>query len=123
MYLSWSGGCTRTLPDLTGCLRDPELRMARQLTSLDIRPPCGSIDMDQVRELRTHDFECLPLVKKKFPTKSKAAVMSIVTSTSNATKPIHHLDANILNLIFVFASTPARRFVKCWTEEDYESDW
>ncbi|KAE8896180.1 hypothetical protein PF003_g19763 [Phytophthora fragariae] len=66
-----------------------------------------------MRELNAYDGEFLPMVKEKLPARSKAAMLSIVTSASCATKPIHHhLGEDILSLIFAFASFPGTQQLK-----------
>lgn len=94
--------------------------MTRELTSLEVRPS-SLVDPDEVKELNSRDGEFLPVAKEKLPAESKAALMSVATSATSAALN-RLMDANILSLIFVFASTPAQRSVHCWTDEDYESD-
>lgn len=67
-------------------------------------------------ELKTHDGEFLPVVKEKLPAQSKAALISVVTWASSVTKPLNRLDAYVLSLISVFASTPQQRSDDCRSE-------
>lgn len=106
--------CTGTLADLTSCLRNKSLRLARELVHLQVRPPRRlTYDDAAASELMAHDGEILPVTKDKLPAQSKAAMISVVTSTCEALRPIHRLDAYILSLVFVFASTPGQRAVIC----------
>ncbi|EGZ05538.1 hypothetical protein PHYSODRAFT_307788 [Phytophthora sojae] len=107
-----------SLSDLTRCLRTSTLRMARQLVILEVTARRHGYDEAEVNELKTHDGEFLPVTMVKFPTTSKAAMISVVLSaSSSATKPIHRLDAYMLSLIFVFASTPEQRSVVYWCRQ------
>ncbi|EGZ13092.1 hypothetical protein PHYSODRAFT_334902 [Phytophthora sojae] len=106
--------CSCTLADLVGCLRDPKLRMARELVQLKVTPRKNEeFAEEEVREVMAHNGQFLPVVKEKLTTSSKAAVISVVTAATWSTKPIHCLDAYILSSIFVFASTPTQRSVEC----------
>ncbi|KAE9105660.1 hypothetical protein PF002_g12190 [Phytophthora fragariae] len=105
--------CTSPLSDLTRCLRNPTLRMARQLVELEVTARKNVLDEEEMRELNANDGEFLHITKEKLPAKSKAAMLSVVTSASCTTKPIRRLDAYILSLIFTFASIPEQRSVKC----------
>lgn len=120
IFLQWWQERRSTLSDVTRCLKNTELRMTRELTSLEVRPS-SLVDPDEVKELNSRDGEFLPVAKEKLPAESKAALMSVATSATSAALN-RLMDANILSLIFVFASTPAQRSVHCWTDEDYESD-
>ncbi|KAG7386573.1 hypothetical protein PHYPSEUDO_015481 [Phytophthora pseudosyringae] len=92
--------------------RDPTLRMARELVKLEATSPRNQeVDEDQVTDLTVHDGEFLPIVKEKLPTSSKIALMSVVTS-ADSSQNVHDLDANVLSLIFVFASTPEQPVVR-----------
>ncbi|EGZ13059.1 hypothetical protein PHYSODRAFT_302822 [Phytophthora sojae] len=105
------------LSDLARCLRNPQLRMARELVCLDVSPRQNEVfPQEEVDELKTHDGEFLPATKEKLPARSKAAFVSVATRASSAMKPIYRLDAFILVLIFVFASTPQQRSVDCRSE-------
>ncbi|EGZ13116.1 hypothetical protein PHYSODRAFT_302848 [Phytophthora sojae] len=104
--------CSNTLADLVGCLRDPELRIAREVVQLKVTPRKNEVFVEEeVRELMTHDGEFPPLVKEKLPRSSKSAVISVVTAAIWSTKPIYGMDSYILSLIFAFASTPTQRSI------------
>ncbi|KAE9041117.1 hypothetical protein PR001_g6765 [Phytophthora rubi] len=105
--------CTGPLSDLTRCLRNPTLRMARQLVEVKVTARKNALDEEGKRELKVHDGEFLPITKEKFPAESKAAMLSVVTIASSTTKPIH-LGEDILSLVFAFASIPEQRTVQCW---------
>ncbi|GMF43934.1 unnamed protein product [Phytophthora fragariaefolia] len=103
---------TGLLSDLTECLRNSTLQLSRSLTCIEVDPPWyGECNKQEVEELMAHNGDFLPVIKEKFPIKSKLAVLSVVTSSSYATQSIRRLDAFNLSTIFVFASVPARRSV------------
>ncbi|OWY98359.1 hypothetical protein PHMEG_00030895 [Phytophthora megakarya] len=101
---------------LVSCLRNSNLRMARELVDITVMYLRESTDAENLRWLEAQKGKYLPVTKKKLDARMKAAMISVVTSgqitlASTDRKVIRYLDANILSLIFVFTSTPAQRLV------------
>ncbi|OWZ01575.1 hypothetical protein PHMEG_00027007, partial [Phytophthora megakarya] len=110
-YMSLTG--IQQISDLELCLSDTATQMARTLVELKVTSRMDErLDEEEVKKLKAHDGEFLPVIKEKFPLQLKIAMISAVTSTSS-TKAIHLLDTYILSLIFVFSSTPEQRVVQC----------
>lgn len=109
---------TDTVSDLVSCLRNPALRMARELVELHTSPRVlQTFDEEEMNGLDALNGEFLAVTKKKLSKLEKAALISVVRrgcTLGHATmesKALNHMDANILSLIFAFASTPAQRSV------------
>ncbi|OWY97168.1 hypothetical protein PHMEG_00032368 [Phytophthora megakarya] len=100
--------------DLLPCLGDPTTRMAHELVELRVsiqwREP---FDDEEVKKLKAHNGEFLPVVKEKFPLPLKIAMISAVTSTFSKAKAIQRMNADLLSGIFVLASTPEQRVIEC----------
>ncbi|KAK1930013.1 hypothetical protein P3T76_014510 [Phytophthora citrophthora] len=101
-------GSNRKLSDFTLCLRNRRLRMARELTRLNFY--AVHCEEREIQEFTSHDGDFLSVTKEKFPIQLKAALISVINYV-HYSKPIHRLPADVLWLIFVFASTPTRRSV------------
>ncbi|KAG6956746.1 hypothetical protein JG688_00011280, partial [Phytophthora aleatoria] len=106
------------ISDVVLCFRNPALQMTQSLVNLALRGSSNRpLDRKEIMELKDQHGRFLPVTKKKFPLLLKVAVISVVlsqTTTAHSvveSKAFHYLDANILSLIFVFASTPAQRSV------------
>ncbi|ETM01118.1 hypothetical protein L917_02253 [Phytophthora nicotianae] len=104
---------TSRFPSLTQCLTDNTFLTAANLAQLSVTSSYGSsFSEDEIRELKSHDGEFLPLTKEKFPLQMKVALLSVVAGLHERNS-FRSMDAYIVGIIFHFASTPVQRCVIC----------
>ncbi|KAG7386565.1 hypothetical protein PHYPSEUDO_015473 [Phytophthora pseudosyringae] len=105
--------CTARFPPVVQCLSDGKCRMSKELVQIYVTSPVGwPFSDNEIRQMKVHDDELLPLTKEKLPILAKTALLSVVTGRSG-TSEIGAFDAYIVSLIFAFASTPVKRLVGC----------
>ncbi|ETI54780.1 hypothetical protein F443_02479 [Phytophthora nicotianae P1569] len=102
-----------TLSTLAPYLQNPSMRMSRDLVELNVEAS-SNVDFDEEDKGKTlaDDVDYPPLVKENFSLQCKKAVISIMNS-SEKSKAVRRLDANVLSIIFKLTATPMRRQVRC----------
>ncbi|KAK1930030.1 hypothetical protein P3T76_014527 [Phytophthora citrophthora] len=87
--------------------------MARVLEKISL--PCYRVyDESLLKDLKVHDSDYLFVTKEKFHIQSKAAQISVLNA-----KALHQLHTEALEVICVFASTPAQRTVNVSDRADF----
>ncbi|KAK1929986.1 hypothetical protein P3T76_014483 [Phytophthora citrophthora] len=106
--------CDNTrLADLTSCLQNSDLRMARELVEIFLESMGQEYDEGEKLNLSAHNGDFLSVTKEKVPIESKVAMISVVSSGHHS-KALHRLHDDVLRLVFVLTSTPAQRSVRFW---------
>ncbi|KAF1778669.1 hypothetical protein GQ600_4767 [Phytophthora cactorum] len=101
------------LPFTNPVLEDYTCLRATNLVQLHVTSSRNTpFSADEIREIKSHGGQFLPLAKEKLPIRMKAALLSVMAGFQERS-PCQAFDAYIVGLIFRFAATPVRRLVRC----------